>query len=58
MGPLTGDLSSTGEIHCPWHGYSFDVVSGACTNGGQCRLGRVPQVSQNGDELMLSWGAA
>lgn len=57
MGPLTGELSTTGEIHCPWHGYSFDVVSGACTSGGNCRLGRVPQVLQNGDELILSWGA-
>jgi nitrite reductase (NADH) small subunit len=31
-GPLHEGWIENGEIVCPWHGWSFDPVSGACTN--------------------------
>jgi len=55
LGPLTGDVSAAGEVVCPWHGYRFDVVSGECTHGGQCRFGNRPHISVSQDRLTLSW---
>ena len=58
MGPLTGDISASGEVHCPWHGYTFDVISGDCTSGGSCRFGRIPGINLTSAGLELSWAAA
>jgi len=55
LGPLTGDISANGEIECPWHGYRFDVASGACTHGGECRFSQVPSVAAEADQLRLAW---
>jgi len=62
LGPLTGDVSGNGEVVCPWHGYRFDVISGECTHGGQCRFGRRPDVREELTDqaavLTLSWDSA
>ena len=31
--PLTAEPDSDGLITCPWHGYRFDVRTGACVSG-------------------------
>lgn len=55
LGPLTADVTADGEVVCPWHGYRFDVVTGACTQGGQCRFGRRPVPEEAGGDLTLRW---
>lgn len=55
LGPLSAGVSEDGVVACPWHGYKFDVRTGACLSGHSCRLGRSPAVSQIGDELRLHW---
>lgn len=55
LGPLAGDVTAAGEVVCPWHGYRFNVISGECTHGGQCRFGIRPQVSETADGLRLAW---
>lgn len=54
LGPLTGDVNAQGEVTCPWHGYRFDVRTGDCTTGSSCRFGMVPDVVEQGGELVLS----
>ena len=44
MGPLSHEIDADGTVRCPWHGYRFDVQSGACVTGAACRFGRVPEV--------------
>ena len=54
MGPLQGQINDQGEIHCPWHGYGFDVRSGQCTTGATCQFGQRPVVVARQDELQLT----
>ena len=42
LGPLSA--SSDGSVRCPWHGYRFDVRSGACLTGQPHRLPAAPRV--------------
>ncbi len=58
LGPLTGAIDANGEIECPWHGYRFDVVSGACVTGAACRFGSVPLVEETADGLKIAWPQA
>ena len=44
LGPLPAVPESDGTAVCPWHGYRFDVRSGACLSGAACRLPRGPLV--------------
>lgn len=37
-GPLDGASIEGGTITCPWHGYGFDLRTGASTDGRACRL--------------------
>ena len=55
LGPLTGDIDEHGQVHCPWHGYAFDVTTGECTTGSQCRFGSVPKVTAGEGKLRLTW---
>ena len=54
LGPLNGELDQRGVIRCPWHAYEFDVRSGECLTGADCRLGRVPNIEVKQTELLLS----
>jgi nitrite reductase/ring-hydroxylating ferredoxin subunit len=42
LGPLDGAPVIDGVIQCPWHGYRFDVRTGANLDGRRCHLTRVP----------------
>ncbi len=42
FGPLDDAPVVNGVIQCPWHGYRFDVRTGANLDGHRCRLARVP----------------
>ena len=55
LGPLTGDVDEHGQVHCPWHGYRFDVKTGKCVTGSACRFGQVPAVIETQDKLILSF---
>jgi nitrite reductase/ring-hydroxylating ferredoxin subunit len=53
LGPLGGTVNADGTVTCPWHGYRFDVRSGANLSGGACRLGRRPAVSIGTDGTVV-----
>jgi nitrite reductase/ring-hydroxylating ferredoxin subunit len=43
-GPLDAAAVVDGVVTCPWHGYRFDVRSGAPVGGHACRLLAAPRV--------------
>ena len=43
-GPLDASPVVDGCIRCPWHGYEFDIRSGASADGRDLALGRAPLV--------------
>ncbi len=43
-GPLADAPVENGCVTCPWHGYRFDVRTGANLDGRPCRLARAPAV--------------
>ncbi len=45
LGPLGDAPVEGGEVRCPWHGYRFDVRTGACTHGGGYRLEPAPAIT-------------
>jgi nitrite reductase/ring-hydroxylating ferredoxin subunit len=49
LGPLPRQPDERGEVRCPWHGYRFDVRSGACVSGAPCRLAPAPRVEVDAD---------
>ena len=48
-GPLDACEPSGGVVVCPWHGYAFDVRTGACISGQPFRLAAAPKVVQDDD---------
>jgi nitrite reductase/ring-hydroxylating ferredoxin subunit len=44
LGPLADAPIEDGCLRCPWHGYRFDVRTGASVDGRRLRLARAPQV--------------
>jgi nitrite reductase/ring-hydroxylating ferredoxin subunit len=48
-GPLEEATVSDGVVTCPWHGYRFDVRSGASADGKACRLDAAPRVCVDAD---------
>ena len=55
LGPIGGQINAAGEVTCAWHAYRFDVLSGECTHGGQCRFPELPIVEANGAALKVFW---
>lgn len=54
LGPLgAAALEEDGTVTCPWHGYRFDVITGDCVSGHSCRMGRLPQVLETEDAVIL-----
>ncbi len=62
LGPLHDSQIIDGVIACPWHGFEFDLKTGAQVVSLQktnaCSLGPLPKVQQVGDKLHLRWTAA
>ena len=54
LGPLTDAPLEDGIVTCPWHGYRFDVVSGACLSGQTCRLVAIPALEVRDGQVLLS----
>lgn len=44
LGPLDDVPVDGGTIRCPWHGYRFDVLSGACLSHKAPPLARAPAI--------------
>jgi nitrite reductase/ring-hydroxylating ferredoxin subunit len=44
LGPLPAEPAADGTVTCPWHGYRFDVATGACLGDSPCRLPPPPTV--------------
>ena len=55
LGPLSKEIGKDGTVTCPWHGYSFDLETGACTTGHTCRFGRRPEIIETEESLKLVW---
>jgi nitrite reductase/ring-hydroxylating ferredoxin subunit len=57
LGPLDEVPLVEGTVRCPWHGYVFDVTTGACVSGSHCQFGEVPQVLVSESGVTLCWKA-
>lgn len=55
LGSLAGAPLIDGVVRCPWHGYKFDVRTGACISGSRCQFGRTPKVTEQAGKVTLSW---
>jgi nitrite reductase/ring-hydroxylating ferredoxin subunit len=44
LGPLEEAAPENGVLRCPWHGYLFDLRTGASADGRGCRLAPAPDV--------------
>ncbi len=57
LGPLEDAPVVAGAVTCPWHGYAFDVRTGACVSGQALRLAPAPQVVVEDGVVVLAAGA-
>ena len=59
LGPLSEADGLSGQVSCPWHGYRFDVRTGACLFPAQakCRLRQPPVIRPDpvSGDLLLSY---
>ena len=53
LGPLGSAPIDGGRVSCPWHGYQFDVRSGDCVSGQNCRL-QLPLVESRDGRITVS----
>ncbi len=53
LGPLEGQALERGIVTCPWHGYRFDVRSGACVSGQSCRFTQQPTLREADGQVKL-----
>ena len=53
LGPLDEADVGGGIVRCPWHGYDFDVKTGACVSGQSCRLPPAPEVLVEAGKVYL-----
>ncbi len=58
LGPLHDAPLENGCVRCPWHGYQFDVRTGACTNHDGYRLPQAPTIRTDPvtARVSLAWG--
>jgi nitrite reductase/ring-hydroxylating ferredoxin subunit len=55
LGPLPEHPASDGTLTCPWHGYRFDVATGACIRPATapCRLPPSPTIEIEDDRVIV-----
>ena len=54
LGPLAQAPLIAGTVTCPWHGYQFDVRTGANLSGQSCRFSQLPKVLVREQMLVLT----
>lgn len=54
LGPLDAAPVDDGCVRCPWHGYAFDVRTGASADGRVLSLPTAPRVLVRDGEVILS----
>ena len=52
-GPLGQGMVDGNKIICPWHGWTFDVSTGACTHNADVRVKTFP-MKVEGDEVFVA----
>lgn len=45
LGPLSKEHGQPGTVHCPWHGYRFDIRTRRCLSEPALRLARAPSIT-------------
>lgn len=60
LGPLGDAAVADGAVRCPWHGYRFDVATGACLTHRSPSLARAPVVTVEAGRVIArakrTWG--
>ncbi len=54
QGPLAEGWIENGEVVCPWHSWSFDPVTGKCSNATGCVTAYAVKVLDG--EILISLG--
>ena len=54
LGPLDAAPVIDGQVRCPWHGYRFDVASGACAAHPDYRLAPAPAIGIENGRVIAS----
>lgn len=54
LGPLVEADVVDGTVTCPWHGYRFDIRSGAAVTGQSCKLASAPHVRIDAAGLVVA----
>lgn len=55
LGSLENAALIDGVVRCPWHGYQFDVRTGACISGSHCQFGRMPKITELEGRVQIRW---
>ena len=55
QGPLDIVPVIDGALRCPWHGYRFDVASGACLGHPALKLAPAPDIRITGGRVSADW---
>lgn len=55
LGPLDAAPIIDGTVRCPWHGYVFDVISGACRSQPALRLTTPPEICLINGRVIAQW---
>ncbi|MBF6569690.1 MAG: Rieske (2Fe-2S) protein [Candidatus Binataceae bacterium] len=51
-GPLGEGDVQRGCVSCPWHGYRFDLATGACVNSARLKVAKFAVRVEGGDILV------
>lgn len=55
LGPLDQVPVIDGSVRCPWHGYRFDVTSGACSGHPALKLAIAPGIQTVDGRIIAAW---
>ena len=55
LGPLDKAEVIDGTVRCPWHGYRFEVSSGACLGSASSKLALAPAIRIAGGRVAADW---
>jgi len=55
LGPLDQVPVIDGSVRCPWHGYRFEVASGACSDHPALKLAIAPGIRTADGRIIAAW---